>query len=51
MNKDFLNKALEIEQLEDRFEMTVAALDGKRCTADGNDIEAAPATISTDEQP
>jgi hypothetical protein len=51
MNKDFLNKALEIEQLEDRFEMTVAALDGKRCTADDNQLEAAPATVGETEQP
>ena len=35
MNPDF-NKALEVEQLEDRFETTVAALDGDRCS--GNDV-------------
>jgi hypothetical protein len=53
MNKDFLNKALEIEQLEDRFEMTVAALDGTRCTANGNDVDAtvAPSTIGVSENP
>ena len=39
MNKEALNKALEVEQLEDRFEMTIAALDGDRCTANGNDVD------------
>ena len=32
MDQDILNKALAIEELEDRFETTVAALDGDRCT-------------------
>lgn len=31
MKKEILKGALTIEQLEDRFEMTVGALDGCRC--------------------
>ena len=42
MSKEILNKALEVEQLEDRFEMTVAALDGDRCTANDNEVDVAP---------
>lgn len=31
MKKEILKDALKIEELEDRFEMTVGALDGNRC--------------------
>ena len=39
MKNEILKDALQVEQLEERFEMTVAALDGDRCTADGNDVD------------
>jgi hypothetical protein len=51
MNNDILNKALAVEQLEDRFEMTAAALDGTRCTANDNDVAVAPATVGLSENP
>ncbi|MEZ4986051.1 MAG: hypothetical protein R2795_13615 [Saprospiraceae bacterium] len=32
MNKEILNKSLQVEQLEDRFEMTTIAADADRCS-------------------
>lgn len=40
MNKEIFNKALQVEQLEERFEMTTIAADADRCIIVIGDVEA-----------
>lgn len=48
MKNEILKNALKVEQLEDRFETTVAALDGSRCTANDNEVDVAPSIAAGD---